>query len=255
MNRRTFLGNSAFAAAASYLRLPDSRRTQHLIFMVNGGGVRKQEYYENASLSPNITQLAREGFVFEQDHCERVASHDAAYLELMQGREWEKGSSYPTILDYVGRGHRVGTLDEVPSAMELLRPRLLVCGQMTHDAGHQSYDAYLDAVRFTDQGVGKVIQWLNRHPYFRGKTAIVIRPEFGRDDELNSDGHLHHSYGFPSTHRVASIFWGPDFRQGIDRSTVIQSIDMAPTLASVFNRDAKYSRGRILPVFRENLAG
>jgi hypothetical protein len=254
VNRRTFLATSAFATAASYVRPAESRRTQHLIFIVNGGGVRKQEYYENLSLSPNITRLAREGFVFEQDHCERVASHDAAFTELMRGREWD-GSEYPTILDYVGRGRLVQTLEEIPRAMELLLPRILVCRLMTPDAGHQSYDAYLNAVRSTDHGVGRVSDWLNRHPYFRGKTAIVIRPEFGRDDEINSDGHLHHSYGFPSTHRVASIFWGPDFRQGIDCSTVIQSIDMAPTLASVFNRDAVHAQGRILPVFPANLAG
>lgn len=253
MNRRTFLATSALTTAALYLRPTGLQRTRHLIFIVNGGGVRKQEYYENPSLSPNITRLAQEGFVFEQDHCERVASHEAAFSELMQGREWD-GSEYPTILDYVGRGRLVQTLHEIPRAMELYQPRILVCRQMTHDAGHQSYDAYLNAVRSTDQGVGRVSDWLNHHAYFSGKTAIVIRPEFGRDGELNSDGHLHHSYGFPSTHRVASIFWGPDFRQGIDRSTVIQSIDMAPTLTGVFNRDATYAQGRILPVFQQNLA-
>jgi arylsulfatase A-like enzyme len=249
MNRRKFLAGVAYGTVASSLQPLGSRRTQHLIFIVNGGGVRKQEYYENEALSPNMARLAREGFVFEQDHCERVASHEAACMELLEGREWQEGSRYPTILDYVGSGRTVNSLDEIPAAMNYNRPRILLCRHMVHDVGHQSYGAYLDAVRNTDAALGRVLQWLDGHAYFSGRTAIVIRPEFGRDGEVNSDGHLHHSYGFESTHRVASIFRGPDFRRGVDRKTVVRSVDMTPTLASLFNVEAGYASGRILPVF------
>ena len=86
MNRRCFL-NRAVLGTASYLYLPRTARTEHLIFIVNGGGARKKDYYEDTALSPNIRRLAREGFVFEEDHCERVASHDAAFTELIQGRD------------------------------------------------------------------------------------------------------------------------------------------------------------------------
>ena len=85
-----------------------------------------------------------------------------------------------------------------------------------------------------------------KHSYFSSNTAIVLRPEFGRDDEVNRSGQLHHSEGFYYTHRVASIFWGPDFNKGVDRTTVISRSDMAPTIAGVFRAKAVYAQGRII---------
>ena len=248
MNRRSFLSRISLSAAALYLP-SQSARTQHLILIVNGGGARKKDYYEDPVLAPNIRRLAGEGFVFEEDHCERVASHDAAFAELLQGREAAAGTSraYPSILDYIGNGRQVHSLRAIPRIMQHYRPRVLVCREMAHDIGHSGYEKYLGAVKATDDAVGKIFDWVKTHPYFRQNTAIVIRPEFGRDDEVNEHGHLHHSYGFYYTHRVASIFWGPDFNQGIDRQTVITSLDMAPTLAQVFNVDAIYAEGRVVP--------
>src|SRR5262245_2333937 len=84
MNRRSFLNNAIFATGALFL--PPPVRTKHLILIVNAGGVRKRDYYWDAFLAPNIRRLAREGFVFEEDHCECVASHECAFAELLQGR-------------------------------------------------------------------------------------------------------------------------------------------------------------------------
>ena len=67
--------------------------------------------------------------------------------------------------------------------------------------------------------------------------AIIIRPDFGRDDEVNAQGELHHSEGFYYTHRVASIFWGPDFRKGVDRKTVMNRRDLSPIIATLLGRD------------------
>ena len=102
-------------------------------------------------------------------------------------------------------------------------------------------------MRISDAAIGRVFDWIKGHPYFSKNTAIVIRPEFGRDDEVNQHGQLHHSYGFYYTHRVASIFWGPDFNQGVDRKTVISSFDMTPTLAGLFNLNATYAQGQVVP--------
>ena len=219
-------------------------------------GVRKTEYYEDARRSPNIHRLVREGFVFEQDHCERVASHEIAFAEVLQGREWSRRVAYPTILDYAGAGIQTNSIRNAAALLERYQPRLVVCRETAHEAGHQGYEGYLRAARDTDIGVGRLFDWVKQHPYFSRNTAIVIRPDFGRDDEVNEHGQLHHSYGFPSTHRVATIFWGPDFNRGVDRSTVIQAMDMAPTLARLFSVDAIHATGRVVPgLFRTGSAG
>jgi arylsulfatase A-like enzyme len=248
MNRRSFLSHTVFCSGTLYFPWPRTVRTEHVILIVNGGGTRKKEYYEDASLSPNIRRLAREGFVFEEDHCETVSSHDAAFAELLQGRTFDRGApAYPTALDYIGDGAWTPTLESIPRMMQRRRPRILVCRETVHDVGHDDYEGYLRAVRATDLAIGKVFDWIRSDPYFHDNTAIVVRPEFGRDDELNAHGELHHSYGFYCTHRVASIFWGPDFNRGIDRKTIIKSIDMAPTLARLFGVDATHAQGRVVP--------
>ena len=63
MHRRLFLQQSSFLAAG-FVPYTPFRHTKHLIFIVNGGGARKMDYYENDSLCPNIRKMASEGFVF-----------------------------------------------------------------------------------------------------------------------------------------------------------------------------------------------
>jgi len=250
MHRRLFLKQSSLGAAGSALATPARpRHTEHLIFIVNGGGARKKDYYENDSLCPNIRKIASEGFVFEEDHCERIASHNAAFRELLTGHEWlDDGPAYPNIFDYLNaRFQIVRSIRSVPAVMRTYKPRIIVCRKTDHDVGHCSYEEYLRVIRAIDLEVGKVFDWVKNHAYFSRNTAIVIRPEFGRDDEINRSGQLHHSEGFYYTHRVASIFWGPDFVTGVDRTTVISRLDMAPTLAWLFGVNALYADGRVIP--------
>ena len=259
MQRRHFLKQTTFATAGLFVPSAE-KKTEHLIFIVICGA-RKKDYYENAQLAPNIRRLAREGFVFEEDHCERVASHESAFAELLQGRELNSGGcAYPTILDYIGKSVQLDSIDLIPRIMQRLRPRVLVCRQREHEIAHASYGRYLRAVSVSDDAIGRVFNWVKQHPYFSGNTAIVIRPEFGRDDEVNDHGQLHHSFGFYCTHRVASIFWGPDFNRGVDRKTVIDTLDMAPTLARAFRVHPIHMQGRmqgrVVPgLFRTEIAG
>src|SRR5213080_4835110 len=87
MNRRSFIGHSTLGVAAIFTGSRAlSRETRHLVLIVNSGA-RKKDYYEDESLSPNIRRLAEDGFVFEEDHCDRISSHDAAFAEMVNGLE------------------------------------------------------------------------------------------------------------------------------------------------------------------------
>ncbi len=233
MNRRSFLKTTT-AGMAGGLFLSDSlpNQTRHVILIVNGGA-RKKDYYQNPS-APNIGQLAAEGFVFEEDHSDTVTFHQSCFRELIHGLP---GCAF--------------TKDglRVPDMMDELRPRILIYRETRHDVGHrhEGYEDYLEVVKETDESVRRIKDWVNSDSYFNQKTAIVVRPEFGRDDVVNVLGELHHSPGFYYTHRVATIFWGPDFNNGVDRKTVINRRDMAPTLASLLNIDLKYPAGRVVP--------
>jgi len=245
MDRRHFFRAAVVSAPAWYR--PAGRKTRHVILVVNCAA-RKKEYYEQPALCPNIHRLANDGFVFEQDHTERISSHWAAFAELLEGREIpDEGRPYhPTICERIGGGILLGSARDIPPTMIRYKPPLLVWREMAHDIGHDDYDRYLRAVRNTDRAIGAIFDWVRSDPYFSTNTSIVVRPEFGRDDEVNSRGQLHHSYGFYYTHRVASIFWGPDFNRGIDRKTLIRAVDLAPTVARLFDLDI-HTTGRVVP--------
>jgi arylsulfatase A-like enzyme len=247
MHRRSFLGCLLCGGSACFSP-PSQKRTQHLVVIGSTGGLRKRDYFENASLAPNIQGLAREGFVFAEDHSERVGSHARACSELLQGRSIHSDTrSYPSLLDYLGGGVQVHSIDDIPLILQQFRPRVILCTDDGHDVGHESYEQYLGAVAATDAAIGRVFHWVKSHPYFSSKTAIVFRPVFGRDDEVNEHGQLHHSYGFYYTHRVAGIFWGPDFNRGVDRKTIVNAVDLTPTLTTLFGVNATHAEGRVLP--------
>jgi hypothetical protein len=179
------------------------------------GGARKSDYYQNASLAPNIGRLAEQGFVFEEDHCDTVTSHRSCFRELVQG--------LPDCF-------YVNDVSAVPAVLREFRPRVLVLREMAHDKGHDDYAEYLQAIRETDCTVGRLFEFVKTDPSFNGNTAIVIRPEFGRDDIVNRFDQLHHSPGFYCTHRVASIFWGPGIRRGVETKAVNRR-DFGPRIA------------------------
>src|SRR5215510_13849592 len=175
MNRRHFLKQTSFAAAG--VLLPTFRfKTEHVIFIVSCGA-RKRDYYEDEYLSPNIRRLAREAFVFEEDHCERVASHDVAFMELLEGREFNAAeiTRYPTILDYIGNGIQVDSISKISRLMQDHQPRIVVCREPLHEVGHNNYEEYLRAVRATDRSIGALHNWVKADPQFSHNTSIVIR--------------------------------------------------------------------------------
>ena len=88
----------------------------------------------------------------------------------------------------------------------------------------RGYFEYEKVHRTTDEQLVKLIDFIEYDPYFSKNTTVVIRPEFGRDDEVNMYGAVNHSTGYYQCHRSASIFWGPDFKKGISKLLVDLSL-------------------------------
>ena len=199
---------------------------KHVILIVPGGA-RKKDYYDNASLAPNIGELAAAGFVFEEDHCETVTSHRACAGEMVKGLS---GCFF------------VKDEDRVSAVLRELKPGVLVLRQMAQDKGHDDYEEYLEAIREMDRSVGAIAGFVRSDPILRENTAIVIRPEFGRDDIVNQFGQLHHSPGFYCTHRVASIFWGAGISRGVGRD-IVDRRNFGLRIESILSRGLHGLRG------------
>jgi hypothetical protein len=368
MNRRNFLKTVGAASAAGMLTpqpvgaegLGMNLKTKHVIVILNGNGCRKKEFYESPDISPNITGLAKEAFVYTEDANNTVSNHGNSWTELLTGNELQSGIPlYPTMPHYIRKhlgdsatnywflqgisyyrgwrynvkyytshpqygietrpvtmtsgqifferqerhprqivaeefpddmgltvaertkleqfvGDTLATGDYVPNlehralrrtpfweeaqALYLLpkifkefKPRVMVFQQVGHDTGHGAggllrdetgFFEYAQVARSTDEAIGELVRFVKNDPYFSKNTAIIIRPEFGRDDEINLYGEIHHSEGYYYCYRSASIWAGPDFKPGVT-DLVVNRLDFAPTVAALFNAPAPYSGGQI----------
>jgi len=198
------------AFVGGFLRRAQAR---HLIWIVNSG-TRKMDFYKNSVLSPNCARIAEESFVYEESYNETVSRHDPAFIELLTGGnvglEWP---NYTFLKDATG-------FSRLPDILRVSRPHAIVVRDTSTDIGHQknAYFQYLEACKSTDRQIGRIFDFVKSDPYFCRTTTILIRPEFGRDDEATPDGELHHSTGYYQSHYSAEIWWGEVFRPGLDKS-------------------------------------
>jgi len=296
-------------------------KTKHVIWIINGNGSRKKDWYENPELSPNYARLAREGFVYEESHNDSVSQHGRSWRELMTGNP-DSSRHYPTPLHYLRKAYgdaptkywfiagsseyrqwhfdpkwfrmKLSGYSEhtdpividmspfaaslpdlglkyppiprqpfigdalafasVPYVMKRLKPRILIVHQSGHDVAHDTgYAEYEKVCRTTDEQIGRILDFIKNDRYFSSTTAIVIRPECGRDDDINCHGHINHSEGYYQTHRSAEIWWGPDIRAGVHRG-VVNRVDFVPSLTKLFGVDSEYAVGRPhMQMFKKNV--
>lgn len=363
MNRRDFLKYSGIAGASlASSPIPAATydfKTKHLIWILNGNGSRKSEWYEKPDLSPNYARLVKEGFVYTEDHNETISYHGHSWTELLTGSRIQTNTPlYPTAPNYIRKVHKDSALNYwyvsgvsyyrqwryntkyytahpdyqedtrpvsltathvywpdgkrtprqiveqefpdmsltetekkqaeefidatykmklwefnlkhnpiprdpfigdavglalVPHVLQTFKPKMVIYQQVGHDTGHGNggylrqqtgYFEYEKVCKTTDEQLGQLIDFIQKDPYFSKNTAIVVRPEFGRDDEINMYGEINHSQGYYQCHRSASIWWGPDFKPG-KSNLLVNRMDVVPTLCRIFNADAPYAYGQV----------
>ena len=102
------------------------------------------------------------------------------------------------------------------------------------DAGFWDYDTdyeqYRRHIAATDELIGNLHDFIESDPYLRDTTSILLRPECGRDDEVNVYGQLHHSQGNYYAHNVWTLGVGPDFRRGAVFPEQVMRRDLCPTV-------------------------
>lgn len=348
------LGQSAFAESTTY-----NMKTKHLIWIMNGNGSRKKEWYEDPKLSPNYARLVKEGFVYEEDHNETTSLHGRSWTETLTGnriqtvipmyptpthyvrkvhggpasnywfvngvsyyRQWRYNQKYYTshpeygaetrpvsltathiywpdqkrtpqqiveqefpdmdltpaetrrLEEFIDATHKMKLwefnlkyppiprdpfigdalgLALLPILLKEFKPKVMIYQQVGHDTGHGNggylrqqtgFFEYEKVCKTTDEQLGRLIDFIKNDQYFSQNTAIVIRPEFGRDDEINMYGEVNHSDGYYQCHRSASIWWGPDFKVG-KSNLLVNRMDTTPTIAQVFNAPAPYCEGKV----------
>jgi hypothetical protein len=140
-------------------------------------------------------------------------------------------------------------------AREVMRkfaPRLLVVAFSDVEAAHfGSYSLHVAGIRTADRLSHQLWQEVQANPEYRGRTTMVILPEFGRDpDGSSTNGFFNHRANETSTRDTWMMVLGSaaDKPQIVERP--VRHVDLFPTIADVLGYRGLESQGARLLEFR-----
>ncbi len=131
--------------------------------------------------------------------------------------------------------------------LSIFKPRLLAVTLRNADVAHGSFNDYVNVIKRNDTELGALYDAIRADPELASSTALFVLPEFGRDRDLNARRGLDHGDDSSELHQVSLVAWGPDFRQGKVVNQETRSLDVCPTIASLFGVQASGARGSLLP--------
>jgi hypothetical protein len=136
--------------------------------------------------------------------------------------------------------------------MRKFAPQLLVVAFSDVEAAHfGSYALHLSGIKTADRLAYQLWQEVEANPDYRGKTTLVILPEFGRDpDGSSTNGFFNHRANVESTRDTWMMVLGT----GIDKPQIIERpvrhIDLCPTLAALLGCPGLQAQGQTIPEIR-----
>jgi hypothetical protein len=132
-----------------------------------------------------------------------------------------------------------------------LRPTIMVINFSGVEVAHSgTYSLHLAGIRNEDMLCHRLWQFLDSDPNFRGRTTMVVMPEFGRDpDGSTTNGFFNHR----TDTRICRLTWmmvlGHAVKEPKTEDRIIRHIDLVPTLGAYLGVDCKQAAGRRLDEF------
>ena len=136
--------------------------------------------------------------------------------------------------------------------MRKFAPQVLVVAFSDVEAAHfGSYSLHLSGIKTADRLAYQLWQEIEANPDYRGKTTMVILPEFGRDpDGSSTNGFFNHRANSESTRDT----WMMTLGAAVDRPQIVERpirhIDICPTLAALLGCKPLLAQGEKLTEFR-----
>lgn len=139
-------------------------------------------------------------------------------------------------------------------ASEVLRrvsPALLMVNLSDVEVAHSgTYSLHLAGIRRVDGLCHRLWQLLQSLPDYRGRTTMVIMPEFGRDpDGSSTNGFFNHRSDHESCRLSWAMVLGRGIRPGQWVERPIRQIDLAPSLGVLLGLECEQAEGHRLEEF------
>jgi hypothetical protein len=131
--------------------------------------------------------------------------------------------------------------------MRQFAPSLLWITLHDMDVAHTgAYSLYLEGIRRTDRLCAEIWQMIETDPEYKGRTTMLILPDFGRDSDFNASGNgfQHHRTGDPLSRTTWMMALGPQIRENRTVDRALDSVDIVPTLGALMNFATPLAKGR-----------
>lgn len=120
------------------------------------------------------------------------------------------------------------TTDLAIRTMEVHRPALTTIAFSTTDLAHRGpWRTYTQALQRIDQLVLTLHRFLERDPFYGGRTTLIVTPDIGRGTD-RFDGH---DAADPAVRRLFLVATGPKIKAGVEQRARRNQLDVAPTVA------------------------
>src|ERR1700733_3731419 len=131
--------------------------------------------------------------------------------------------------------------------MKQFAPSLLWITLHDMDVAHTgAYSLYIEGIRRTDRLCAEIWQMIENDPEYKGRTTMLILPDFGRDSDFSASGNgfQHHRTGDPLSRTTWMMALGPHVRQNVTVDRPLDSLDIVPTLGAIGQFATPLAHGR-----------
>jgi len=154
--------------------------------------------------------------------------------------------------DFARHAQTLSSADELSvyvmhQVMKQFAPSLLWITLHDMDIAHTgAYSLYLEGIRRTDRLCGEIWQMIESDPEYKGRTTMLVLPDFGRDSDFSASGNgfQHHRTGDPLSRTTWMMAMGPHIRQNVTVDRPLDSLDLVPTLGAMMNFVTPFAKGK-----------
>lgn len=142
----------------------------------------------------------------------------------------------------------IKTYKNIKYVMKKFKPNLIISNfaGVDHAAHDNNWEAYIQKLRIADSLTGVLWNHIQKDPYYRDKTTLIITNDHGRHLDDVKEGFSSHGDSCLGCRHIKLLILGPDTPQGKVDTTYRQMVDIAPTIGKLLKFSTPYSDGKII---------
>jgi hypothetical protein len=198
----------------------------------------------------NSTPTSGLEFLLQDNYEDLLFTSSAVHGDLENARLMEMLKL--SVDDFAHHAQALSSADELSvyvmqQLMSEFAPSLLWITLHDMDIAHTgAYSLYLEGIQRTDRLCAQIWNMIEEHPEYKGRTTMLILPDFGRDSDFSASGNgfQHHRTGDPLSRTTWMMAIGPHIRQSVTVDRPLDSLDLLPTIGAMMRFETPTAKGK-----------